>query len=352
MDSNRPEQGMTRWLFARTLLRGGTRTLLTLALTLVGLLLATFLIQRASPIDPVLRVVGDHASPEAYRAAYLDMGMGRPLPVQFARYLGQVAHGNLGRSTSTGRPVVDDLRQYFPATLELATVAVMLGGLFGVPLGMWAAHRHNGKVDQCVRVLSLLGYSVPIFWMGLMGLLLFYAKLKWVAGPGRIDDVWKYALRSSSNLLLLDTIVDRNWEALRNVIAHLLLPALLLAYFSMAYIARMTRAFTLEELGKEYVLFARVKGASEFRVLWLHVLPNIAAPLVTVISLSYATLLEGAVLTESVFSWPGIGLYVTNALFSADLSAVMGGTLLIGFCFVGLNVVSDQFGYWLDPRVR
>lgn len=343
---------MKRWLFARLLLRGGTRALLTLALTVIGLLLATFVIQRASPIDPVLRVVGDHASPETYQAAFVEMGMDRPLYVQFGRYLGNVVHGNLGVSTSTGRPVIEDLHQYFPATIELATVAILLGVFFGVPLGMWAAHKHNGRVDQCVRVLSLIGYSVPIFWMGLMGLLLFYAQLKWVAGPGRIDDVWKYALQSNTNLLLLDTVLDRNWEALRNVIAHLVLPALLLAYFSMAYIARMTRAFVLEELNKEYVLFARVKGATEVRILWRHVLPNIAAPLVTVVALSYATLLEGAVLTESVFSWPGIGLYVTNALFTADLAAVLGGTLLIGFCFVGLNAVSDQFGYWLDPRVR
>ena len=325
---------MARWRLARSLLRGAFRTSLALALTLAGLLLATFVIQRASPIDPVLRVVGDHASAETYRAAAVELGMDRPLPVQFGRYLGRVARGDLGVSTSTGRPVLEDLHQYFPATLELATVAILLGVAFGVPLGMWAAHRHNQRVDQVVRVLS------------------FYAKLKWVGGPGRIDDVWKYSLQSSTNLLLLDTLLDRNWEAMRNVVSHLVLPALLLAYFSMAYIARMTRAFALEELGKEYVLFARVKGASETRVLWRHVLPNIAAPLVTVISLSYATLLEGAVLTESVFSWPGIGLYVTNALFTADLAAVLGGTLLIGVCFVGLNVVSDQFGQWLDPRAR
>ena len=343
---------MKRWMFARSLARGATRALLTFALTVVGLLLITFLIQKASPIDPVLRVVGDHASPEAYHAVYVEMGMDRPLYVQFGRYLGKVSRGDLGVSTSTGRPVVEDLAQYFPATVELATVAIVLGVLFGVPLGMWAAQRHNGKVDQYVRVLSLVGYSVPIFWMGLMGLLLFYAKLKLVAGPGRIDDIWKYTLQSSTNFMLIDTLRDRNWEAMRNALSHLILPALLLAYMSMAYIARMTRAFVLEELGKEYVLFARVKGATETRLLWLHVLPNIAAPLVTVISLSYATLLEGAVLTESVFSWPGIGLYVTNALFTADLTAVLGGTLLIGFCFVGLNAVSDQFGYWLDPRVR
>ena len=336
----------------RMLLQGGAKAALTLALTVIGLLLVTFLIQRASPIDPVLRVVGDHASPQAYQAARHEMGLDRPLFVQFGRYLGDVAHGHLGRSTTTGRVVTEDLREYFPATLELSTVAILLGVLLGVPLGLWAAHRHDSWIDQCVRVASLVGYSVPVFWLGLMGLLLLYAKLHWAAGPGRIDDVWQYTLQAHSHLLLIDTAWEREWAAFRNALSHLALPAALLAYFSMAYIARMTRAFVLEELGKEYTLTARVKGANEARILWCHVLPNIAAPLVTVISLSYATLLEGAVLTESVFSWPGIGLYITNALFSADLPAVLGGTLLIGLCFVGLNAVADQFGYWLDPRVR
>lgn len=323
-----------------------------LALTVSALLFLTFVIQRNSPIDPVLRVVGDHASVEVYQAASVQLGLDRPVYEQFLRYLSHVAHGELGNSTSTGRPVIEDLWQYFPATVELATVAIVLGVVLGVPLGMWAAYRHNTWIDQVIRVISLIGYSVPIFWLGLMGLLVFYAKLSWVAGPGRIDDIWKYTLRLNTNFLLIDTFVERNLEAFLNVLSHLALPALLLAYFSMAYIARMTRTFVLEEIRKEYVLFARVKGASESWVLWRHVLPNIAAPLVTVISLSYATLLEGAVLTESVFSWPGIGLYVTNALFTADLQAVLGGTLLIGACFIALNAVSDLCGYWLDPRAR
>jgi peptide/nickel transport system permease protein len=280
------------------------------------------------------------------------MGQDLPLPLQFCRYLGQVLRGELGNSTSTGRPVLEDLLHYFPATLELATVAIVLGVALGVPLGMWAALRHNSVVDQVIRVLAVIGYSVPVFWLGLMGLLLFYARLGWVAGPGRMDDVWMYTLSTHTNLLLIDTLIEGNVAAFGNVLSHLLLPALLLAYLSMAWIARMTRAFVLEEFGKEYVTFARVKGAGEVRVLWRHILPNVAAPLVTVIALSYASLLEGAVLTESVFSWPGIGLYITNALFAADLQAVLGGTLLIGLVFILLNAGSDLLGLWLDPRAR
>lgn len=336
----------------RLFVRGLPRAIGMLSLTCLGLLLVTFLIGRVAPIDPVIKVVGDRASPETYAQVYREMGLDRPLYVQFGRYLAQVVRGDLGKSTSTGRPVLDDLWSYFPATLELATVAIVLGVLLGVPLGIWAAHRHNSWVDQCIRVLSLFGYSVPIFWLGLMGLLVFYAKLHWVAGPGRIDDAYLYTVDIRSNLLLVDTLLSRNLAAFGNAVAHLLLPSLLLAYFSMAYIARMTRAFVLEELGKEYVLTAWIKGASGGQVLWRHVMPNIAAPLVTVISLSYAVLLEGAVLTETVFSWPGIGLYITNALFAADMSAVLGGTLLVGFCFVTLNALTDLASYWLDPRVQ
>jgi len=325
---------------------------ISLVLMLFVLLLVTFLIGKAAPIDPVLQVVGDRASPEAYQEARHRLGLDRPVYEQFARYVANAARGDLGRSTSTGRPVGEDLRQYFPATLELATLGIALGVLFGVPLGMLAAHQHNRWIDQLLRLVGLLGYSVPVFWLGLVGLLVFYAKLGWVGGPGRLDDIYQYTVDSWSNLVLVDTLRAGNAEAFRNGLSHLVLPAALLGYFSLAYISRMTRAFFLEELSKEYVLTARVKGASELRVLVRHVLPNVAAPLLTVIALSYAVLLEGAVLTETVFSWPGIGLYITNALFSADVSAVLGGTLLVGLCFVLLNTLTDVFGLLMDPRAR
>lgn len=333
-------------------LRAVTRTGASFALMLLALLLVTFMIGKAAPIDPVIKMVGDRASPEAYAQAKQSLGLDQPLYLQFVRYAVHAVQGDLGNSTSTGRPVVEDLMQYFPATLELATMGITLGVVLGVPLGMLAAHQHNRWIDQLLRILCLVGYSVPVFWLGLVGLLVFYAKLGWVAGPGRLDDIYQYTLEPWSNFVLIDAWRANNMDALRNGLRHLALPAALLGYFSLAYISRMTRAFFLEELGKEYVLTARVKGASEFQVMVRHVLPNVAASLVTVISLSYAVLLEGAVLTETVFSWPGIGLYITSALFSADLAAVLGGTLLIGMCFVVLNSLTDLFGYWIDPRVR
>ena len=339
---------MTRHSPLAAVLRAGS----SLVLMLLALLLVTFLIGKAAPIDPVLRVVGDRASPQAYEKARIELGLDQPLHLQFARYVVNALKGDLGSSTSTGRKVGEDLRQYFPATLELATLGIAIGTLLGVPLGMLAAHYHNRWIDQALRVVCLVGYSVPVFWLGLIGLLVFYAKLGWVAGPGRLDDVYLYTLESWSNLVLVDALRAGNLEAARNGLLHLLLPASLLGYFSMAYISRMTRAFFLEELGKEYVMTARIKGASEPRILLRHVMPNILAPLVTVISLSYAVLLEGAVLTETVFSWPGIGLYITNALFSADSGAVLGGTLLVGVCFVVLNTLTDLFAYLFDPRIR
>ncbi len=329
-----------------------SRTLASLVLMLFALLLVTFLIGKAAPIDPVIKVVGDRASPEVYEQARIALGLDKPLYQQFVSYALGAMSGDLGSSTSTGRAVLQDLKQYFPATLELATLGIAIGILFGVPLGMLAAHQHNRWIDQVVRVFCLIGYSVPVFWLGLIGLLVFYYKLGWVAGPGRLDDIYLYTLETWSNLVLLDALRAGNMDAARNGVMHLVLPASLLGYFSMAYISRMTRGFFLEELGKEYVLTARIKGATELRVMVSHVLPNVLAPLVTVISLSYAVLLEGAVLTETVFSWPGIGLYITNALFSADLAAVLGGTLLVGICFVTLNSLTDLFGYLADPRIR
>jgi peptide/nickel transport system permease protein len=183
-------------------------------------------------------------------------------------------------------------------------------------------------------------------------LLIFYAQLGWSGGPGRIDTAYRYSVEEWSGLMLVDTLHSGDWDAFRSAVSHIALPALLLGYFSLAYIARMTRGFMIEELNKEYVTTARLKGASETDVLWRHALPNVLVPVITVIALAYAQLLEGTVLTETVFAWPGLGLYITNSLFSADMPAVLGGTLVVGVCFVLLNKISDILYPLLDPRTR
>jgi peptide/nickel transport system permease protein len=201
-------------------------------------------------------------------------------------------------------------------------------------------------------VLSLFGYSTPVFWLGLIALLIFYAQLGWTGGPGRIGTAYRYTVQEWSGLMLVDTLRSGDWSAFRSAFSHIILPALLLGYFSLAYIARMTRNFMIEELNKEYVTMARIKGASETRVLWRHAFPNALVPVVTVIALSFGHLLEGAVLTETVFAWPGLGLYITKSLFSADMPAVLGGTLVVGICFVLLNKLTDVIYPLLDPRTR
>ncbi|WP_409366272.1 ABC transporter permease [Microvirga sp. 3-52] len=320
--------------------------------TLFGLVAVTFFIGRVVPIDPVLAIVGDRASPQVYERVRQELGLDLPLVQQFWIYLKKAATGDFGNSVLTTNPVMTDIANTFPATLELATLGTLIGVIIGVPLGVLAAVKRGSLIDQFVRVLGLAGYSIPIFWLGLMGLLLFYAKLGWVAGPGRIDVTYSYLYTPVTNIVLLDTAMQGQWDAFWDAVSHIILPACLLGYFSLAYISRMTRSFMLNELAQEYVIAARVKGLSEMRVIWRHALRNAAVPLITVIALSYANLLEGSVLTETVFAWPGLGQYITNSLQNADMNAVLGGTLVIGAAFVLLNLVSDLLYRLLDPRTR
>ncbi|MGO4573098.1 ABC transporter permease [Microvirga sp. 2TAF3] len=326
--------------------------ILVLATTLLGLVAVTFFIGRVVPIDPVLAIVGDRAPPQVYARVRQELGLDLPLIEQFWIYLKKAVVGDFGNSVLTTNPVMTDIRNAFPATFELATLGTLIGTLVGIPLGVLAAVKRGSLLDQFVRFIGLAGYSIPIFWLGLMSLLLFYAKLGWVPGPGRIDVAYSYLYTPVTNIVLLDTAMQGQWDAFWDAVSHIILPACLLGYFSLAYISRMTRSFMLNELAQEYVIAARVKGLSEFRVIWCHALRNAAVPLVTVIALSYANLLEGSVLTETVFAWPGLGQYITNSLQNADMNAVLGGTLVIGTVFVLLNLVSDLLYRLLDPRTR
>ncbi|MFP5076846.1 ABC transporter permease [Rhizobium sp. YIM 134829] len=336
--------------------RGGAamfgRFLIVVATTYFGLLAVTFFIGRVIPIDPVLAVTGDRASASVVERVRIEMGLNLPLYQQFYRYLLDALQGNFGNSVLTTNPVMTDIRRVLPATFELATVGTLIGSLLGVPLGVLAAVKRGSLIDQAVRVVGLVGYSMPIFWLGLLALLLFYAKLQWVAFPGRIDVVYEYSFTPTTGLFLLDSAWQGQWDVFRDVFRHLILPASLLGYVSLAYISRMTRSFMLNELAQEYVVAARAKGLSETRIIWGHALRNAAVPLVTVIALSYASLLEGSVLTETVFSWPGIGLYITNSLQNADMNAVLGGTIVIGSIFIAINILSDLLYRTLDPRTR
>ncbi len=325
---------------------------ISLTLTFLGLLFVTFVIGRVIPIDPALAIVGDRAPTHVYERVREELGLNLPIWQQFFIYVGQVLRGDFGDSILTSRPVVDDIIRVFPATLELATLGILIGVVFGIPMGVWAATHQNRWQDQIVRVVGLIGYSVPIFWLGLVGLLIFYAKLGWVGGTGRLDFFHEGIVRPVTGMILLDAAMAREWGVFRNALHHIVLPAALLGYFSLAYISRMTRSLMLEQLNQEYIITARVKGMSEFRVIWGHALRNILVPLITVVALSYASLLEGSVLTETVFAWPGLGRYLTNALLAADMAAVLGATIVVGMIFVGVNLFSDLLYRLVDPRAR
>ncbi len=335
-----------RWL------KAVAHALVTLALTFLGLTAVTFTIGRIMPADPVLAIVGDRASQAVYDRVYLEMGLDRPIYEQYLRYLGELAEGDLGTSIMTTRPVLEDVLRFFPATLELATIATLLGVFVGVPIGVWAAVNQGRLIDHVVRVFGLVGYSMPVFWLGMVALLVFYGILGWVGGPGRIDVYYDGIVDSVTGVILIDSAMQGEWDIFWNAVSHLVLPASILGLFALAYIARMTRSFMLDQLNQEYVLTARVKGASELSVIWRHAFRNVLVQLITIIGLTYASLLEGSVLTETVFSWPGIGQYITTSLFNADMSAVLGGTVVVGACFVGINMLSDLLYRLVDPRAR
>ncbi|MER9714104.1 ABC transporter permease [Mesorhizobium sp. M0174] len=319
--------------------------------TLLGLVLVTFLIGRVMPVDPVLAIVGDKAPASVVAKVRLELGLDQPLLSQFGFYLERLLKGDLGVSTMTGQPVLADMLKYLPATLELATTAMIIALVVGVPLGVFAAYRQGSRFDNVVRVITLAGQSTPIFVMALVGLLIFYVKLDLVPGIGRQGLDFQGFTTSRTGLLLVDTLLDGQADAFFDALRHLALPALLLAYASMSVISRMTRAFMIEALSGEFIVTARAKGLTRSSILWGHAFPTVVGRLLSTIALTYGGLLEGAVLTETIFSWPGLGQYLTRSLLNGDLNAVLGTTTLIGVIYILLNILSDVGQYLFDPRV-
>lgn len=333
-------------------MKGFLSAVASIPITLFGLVLVTFLIGRVMPIDPVLAILGDRAPEDVIARTRIEMGLDRPLPVQFFRYLGQILRGDFGNSVMTSHPVMQDIAHFFPATIELASFAMLLAVAIGIPLGVLAASRQGSTTDSVVRIFCLTGQSVPVFVLALLSLLVFYARLGWAPGTGRADVVFEDMIPTITGFLTVDSLIEGDWDAFWDALAHLAQPAGVLAWFSIAYIARMTRAFMLDALSGEYILTARAKGLSSQRILWRHAFGNISVRLVTVLVLTYAGLLEGAVITETVFSWPGLGQYLTVSLLNADMNAVLGATLVVGLIYVVLNLFADLTYRLMDPRVR
>ena len=298
------------------------RRILIAVPTLLGVVLLVFLMVRLAPGDPAILLAGEFATPETLEAIRTRYGLDRPLPEQFALYLGALLQGDLGESARSRRPVLEELKTYFPNTVVLATAAILVALATGIPLGILAALRQGSWLDLGVMVLALLGVSMPVFWFGLLAILIFSVELGWfpVAGKGTL--------------------------------AHLVLPAVTLGINATALLARMTRGTLVEVLSQDYIRTARAKGLAERVVIFKHALRNALIPVVTVAGLEFGSLLAGAVITETIFAWPGLGQLLVGYILSRDYPVVQGAVLLVAFTFTLVNLMVDLLYAWIDPRVR
>ncbi|MFN2201869.1 MAG: ABC transporter permease [Caldilineaceae bacterium] len=329
------------------------RRLILIVPLLIGISLIAFAISHAVPSDPVAANLGQKAmsDPRIVAAFEAEWGLDKPIAEQYFVYMRNLLHGDLGRSIKSRRPVLEDLRAFLPATMELATVAIFIGVSIGMALGLASAMRRNTWIDHSARVASLLGVSVPVFWLALLALYVFYAKLGWTAGPGRLD-VGMEPPPHFTGFYTIDSVLAGDWALFGNAISHLMLPAIVLASYTMGLITRVTRSAMLEVLGEDYMRTARSKGLNNRTLLTRHALRNALIPVVTVIGFSYGSLLAGAVLTESIFAWPGIGQYAYRASTSLDFPAIMGVSMLIALIFIFTNLIVDVLYFVLDPRLR
>lgn len=300
--------------------------------------------------DPVGAMAGEHATPAMRQAIREQLGLNDPIWVQYGRFLGRLAQGDLGRSVMTRSPVVSELKQFFPATIELALTAMLIAVLVGVPLGVLAGYKHNSVIDLSTTIGALVGVSMPIFWLALMLLWVFGLKLGWFPTNGRLSP--NVELETITGLYILDSILTGNVSALTNALHHLTLPALALSTIPTAFIARITRSSMLDVLGEDYVRTARSKGLREQIVVSRHALKNAMLPVITVIGLQTGLLLAGAILTETVFAWPGMGRWVVNAIVARNFPVVQAAILVFASVFVFVNLLVDISYAFFDPRIR
>ena len=330
----------------------GSRVATVLGMALLATLVI-FLIANTVPGDPVLAQLGDQAASDpAFVARWRrEFGLDLPLWERYFVFLRGLLHGNLGVSITSHRPVLADVADYAPATLELATLAFIVSLLVGIPLGILAAVKRDTWLDHVARIVSLMGVSAPTFWLAFIVLAVFYGQLNWAPGPGRLDPI-SFPPENGTGFLLWDYAVIGDWEGLRDAAAHLVLPVLVLAAATLGLITRTTRASMLECLRQDYVRMGRAKGLREKAVVVGHVLPNAMIPIVTLGGLAYANLLTGAVMTETVFSWPGLGRYTFQSAATLDFPAIMGITLIVAMVYLLINLLIDLSYVLLDPRVR
>ncbi|MDC7814793.1 MULTISPECIES: ABC transporter permease [Pseudomonas] len=326
------------------------KRLLGLLLVVIGVSLITFTISHLIPGDPARLIAGDRASDAIVQNIRHQLGLDLPLYQQYGRYMLDLLHGDLGTSIRTSRPVLEDLQTFFPATLELALAALLLSVLVGVPLGVLSAVYHNRFIDQIARTLAVTGISTPAFWLGLGLILLFYGNLGWLPGSGRLDEGLEPP-PTISGFYLIDSLLAGDIPLFLNALQHLILPAVTLGFVNLGVVARQIRSAMLDQLGEDYIRTTRAYGLSRWAVILRHALPNALIPSVTVLGLTLGDLLYGAVLTETVFAWPGMGAYVVKSIQALDFPAVMGFAILVSFIYVLLNMAIDLLYRVIDPRI-
>jgi dipeptide transport system permease protein len=319
--------------------------------TFIGITLVAFFLIRLVPGDPIEAMAGERGiDPARHERLLRDFGLDQPLLVQYGRYVSRVLQGDLGRSMVTRETVLSEFATLFPATLELSSCAMLIALVLGLPAGILAATHRNSLLDHGVMGAALTGYSMPIFWWGLLLILLFSVELDLTPVSGRIGDA--FYIEPITGFLLIDTLLSDEPGAFASALSHLVLPAIVLGTIPLAVIARMTRSAMLEVLGEDYIRTARAKGLPGYRVIWLHALRNAAIPIVTVIGLQVGVLFTGAILTESLFSWPGVGKWLVEAIGRRDYPVLQGGTLLIGAAVMAVNLLVDLAYGMINPRIR
>ncbi|WP_108023938.1 ABC transporter permease [Melghirimyces profundicolus] len=326
------------------------RRILMLIPVLIGMSIITFFIVHAIPGSPAKAILGERATPEAVERLEKSMGLNDPLYIQYFRYLGNILQGDLGTSVKTGRPVLEEIGPYLAATFELALFAMLIAIFFGVNLGIISAWRHNSTVDYGSMVIALIGVSMPVFWLGLMEQWIFAQELDWLPSNGRMDP--RMFFEPITHFYFLDALIQGNFYALQDAFNHILLPAVALGTIPMAIIARMTRSSMLEVMRSDYIRTARAKGVGETLIIYKHALKNAFIPIVTVFGLQMGLLLGGAILTETIFSWPGVGRYLYDAIHSRDYAVVQSGILVVATIFVVINLIVDLLYAYIDPRIQ
>lgn len=328
------------------------KRLLNLIPVLLGITLLVFILLHLIPGDPAQILAGERSTPETVEAIREQLGLNKPLPVQYFLFLGNLLRFNLGNSIMSGASIIQEIAIRWPATFELSVAAMLIALILGIPAGVLAAVRKNSAIDNLTMSGSLLGVSMPVFWLGLLLIYLFAVNWQWLPPGLRISQEVASSFKPLTGFYVFDALLQLNWKALKDVLAHLVLPALTLSTIPLAIIARITRSAMLEVLSQDYIRTARAKGVLERWVIFKHALKNALLPVVTIIGLQFGTLLSGAILTETIFSWPGIGLWIYDGILNRDYPVVQGGVIFVSISFVLINLLVDISYAFLDPRIQ